>query len=63
MGKGTGSRTATGCDLPMIIDCIGFPMGFFIGVTEDGRVVFGKRDPVTKEVLEIYEYKPIRIEL
>jgi hypothetical protein len=40
----------------MIIDCIGFPMGFFIGVTEDGRVVFGKRDPVTKEVLEIYEH-------
>lgn len=40
----------------MIIDCIGFSMGFFVGRTEDGRVVFGKRDPVTKKVLEIYEW-------
>lgn len=40
----------------MIIDCIAFPMGFFVGVTADGRVVFGKRDPITKEILEIYEY-------
>ncbi len=39
-----------------MIDCIGFPMGFFIGVTEDGRIIFGKRDPITKEVLEVYEY-------
>jgi len=40
-----------------VIDFIGFSMGFFIGRAEDGRVVFGKRDPVTKEILEIYEYQ------
>lgn len=41
----------------MTIDCLGFPMGFFVGRTEDGRIVFGKRDPITKEVLEIYFYE------
>ena len=40
----------------MIIDCVGFPLGFFFGRTEDGRVVFGKRDPISKEILEIYEW-------
>jgi hypothetical protein len=40
----------------MIIDCMAFPMGGFIGTTEDGRVFFGKRDPITKKVLEIYEW-------
>lgn len=40
----------------MIINCIGFPMGFFFGRTEYGRVVYGKRDPLTKEILEIYYY-------
>ncbi len=40
----------------MIIDCIGFSMGFFFGRTEDGRIIYGKRDPLTKIVLEIYYY-------
>jgi len=40
-----------------MIECIGFPMGFFVGVTEHGRVFIGRRDPVTKEVIEIYECK------
>lgn len=39
----------------MIIDCMGFPMGFFVGVTEDGRVFVGKRGPVTKKVIVIHE--------
>lgn len=42
----------------MIIDCIGFIMGFFVGITSDGRLVFGKRDPITKEVEEIHEWSP-----
>jgi len=41
----------------MIINCIGFPLGAFVGVTEDGRIFIGKRDPITKEVLEIHEYQ------
>lgn len=40
----------------MNIDCVAFPMGFFFGRTEDGRIVYGKRDPVTKEILEIHYY-------
>jgi len=32
-----------------------FPMGFFILQSEDGRVRIGKCDPVTKEIIEIYE--------
>lgn len=43
----------------MIIDCIGFPMGFFVGVAQDGRIIFGRRDPITKEILEIYEYEQL----
>lgn len=38
-----------------IIDCIGLSMGFFIGRTAEGKIYYGKRDPVTKEVVEIYE--------
>jgi len=42
----------------MIIDCIAFSMGFFVGTTGDGRVIFGKRDPITKQVIEpLYEYE------
>ena len=40
----------------MIIDCIAFPMGFFIGTSEDGKVFYGKRDPITKKILIIYEW-------
>lgn len=32
-----------------------FPMGFFIVHDENGKMKFGKCDPVTKEVLESYE--------
>jgi len=40
----------------MIIDCIAFTMGFFIGSDKDGRLFFGKRDPITKKVLELYQW-------
>lgn len=29
---------------------------FFMSTNEDGRIVYGKRDPVTKEILEMYYY-------
>jgi hypothetical protein len=38
-----------------MVDCSAFPMGFFFGVSEDGRLIIGKRDPTSKEVVEIYE--------
>lgn len=39
----------------MTINCSGFPMGFFFGTTEEGKMFIGKIDPVTKKVLVIYE--------
>jgi hypothetical protein len=33
-----------------------FPMGFFV-VIKDGNVRFGKCNPVTKEVIEWYEFE------
>lgn len=32
-----------------------FPMGFFFA-THDGKIRFGKADPLTKKILEWYEY-------
>jgi len=32
------------------------PNGIFVGRTEDGRVLYGKRDPITHKILEIYEW-------
>lgn len=35
-----------------------FPMGFFV-VVKEGKVRVGKADPVTKEVIEWYDYKDV----
>lgn len=34
-----------------------FPMGFFTVFNEKGEMRFGKCDPITKEVLDLYQYK------
>lgn len=33
-----------------------FPMGFFVIVDPEGNIRYGKCDPITKEVLKIYDY-------